>query len=144
MQQVPGPCVVAGGERDKGMVADRHAVSKNASGGPSGLLGRPQLLVTPAVSGDPQQGEREAGGGAALRSGLAALAGLSLERGGRVESAREASMATFDETARHACKMEGTGLTSWLDRFAEEPMAGDFARWDDTPHLLAGRARTGR
>jgi hypothetical protein len=41
-------------------------------------------------------------------------------------------MATFDETARHACKVSGAGLTAWLDRFAAESMAADFASWDDT------------
>ena len=30
-------------------------------------------------------------------------------------------MATFDETARQACKVEGQGLTHWLDRFADIP-----------------------
>jgi hypothetical protein len=41
-------------------------------------------------------------------------------------------MATFDETARQACKVSGSGLTLWLDRFAGESMAADFANWDDT------------
>ncbi len=41
-------------------------------------------------------------------------------------------MATFDETARQACKVSGAGLTLWLDRFADESMAADFAIWDDT------------
>jgi hypothetical protein len=41
-------------------------------------------------------------------------------------------MATFDETARQACKVSGPGLLAWLDRFAAESMAGDFASWDDT------------
>jgi hypothetical protein len=41
-------------------------------------------------------------------------------------------MATFDETARQACKVSGAGLTLWLDRFADESMAADFANWDDT------------
>jgi hypothetical protein len=41
-------------------------------------------------------------------------------------------MAAFDETARQACKVHGAGLTLWLDRFAEESMAADFANWDDT------------
>jgi hypothetical protein len=41
-------------------------------------------------------------------------------------------MATFDETARRACKVSGLGLTQWLDRFAAESMAADFASWDDT------------
>jgi hypothetical protein len=41
-------------------------------------------------------------------------------------------MATFDEAARQACKVDGPGLTQWLDRFAPEPMAADFASWDDT------------
>jgi hypothetical protein len=41
-------------------------------------------------------------------------------------------MATFDETARQACKVDGPSLTSWLERFAEEPMAADFVSWDDT------------
>jgi hypothetical protein len=41
-------------------------------------------------------------------------------------------MATFDEAARQACKVSGPGLIQWLDRFADEPMAADFARWDDT------------
>jgi len=40
-------------------------------------------------------------------------------------------MPTFDEAARHVCKVSGAGLTPWLDRFAEEPMAADFAGWDD-------------
>lgn len=41
-------------------------------------------------------------------------------------------MATYDEAARQACKVDGNGLTLWLDRFAEESMAADFAGWDDT------------
>ncbi len=41
-------------------------------------------------------------------------------------------MATFDETARQACKVSGAGLTLWLERFADEPLAADFAGWDDT------------
>jgi hypothetical protein len=41
-------------------------------------------------------------------------------------------MASFDETARQACKVSGAGLVAWLDRFAEESMAADFAGWDDT------------
>jgi hypothetical protein len=41
-------------------------------------------------------------------------------------------MATFDEAARQACKVSGPGLVPWLDRFAGESMAADFARWDDT------------
>jgi hypothetical protein len=41
-------------------------------------------------------------------------------------------MATFDETARQTCKVSGAGLTAWLDRFAAESMAADFASWDDT------------
>lgn len=41
-------------------------------------------------------------------------------------------MATFDEAARQACKVDGPGLTPWLDGFAVEPMAADFANWDDT------------
>jgi hypothetical protein len=41
-------------------------------------------------------------------------------------------MATFDAAARQACKVSGTGLLVWLDRFAEESMAADFAGWDDT------------
>src|SRR6266566_5735194 len=41
-------------------------------------------------------------------------------------------MATFDEAARQACKVSGAGLTLWLDRFAVESMAADFASWDDT------------
>lgn len=41
-------------------------------------------------------------------------------------------MATFDETARQACKVSGAGLTAWLNRFAGESMAADFATWDDT------------
>jgi hypothetical protein len=41
-------------------------------------------------------------------------------------------MATFDETARQACKMNGPGLTTWLDRFALEPLNAEFAAWDDT------------
>jgi hypothetical protein len=41
-------------------------------------------------------------------------------------------MATFDETARQVCKVSGAGLTAWLDRFARESMAADFAAWDDT------------
>jgi len=41
-------------------------------------------------------------------------------------------MATFDEAARQACKVDGPGLTSWLDRLADESMAADFATWDDT------------
>jgi hypothetical protein len=41
-------------------------------------------------------------------------------------------MPTFDETARQACKVSGAGLTPWLDRFADESMAADFATWDDT------------
>src|SRR5262249_43925314 len=41
-------------------------------------------------------------------------------------------MATFDEIARQACKVEGAGLIPWLDRFADEPMAADFAHWNDT------------
>jgi hypothetical protein len=41
-------------------------------------------------------------------------------------------MATFDETARQACKVDGDGLTLWLDRFADESLAADFATWDDT------------
>jgi hypothetical protein len=41
-------------------------------------------------------------------------------------------MATFDETARQACKVDGAGLTLWLDRFASESLAADFASWDDT------------
>jgi len=40
-------------------------------------------------------------------------------------------MPTFDEAARHVCKVSGAGLTPWLDRFAEESMAADFAAWDD-------------
>jgi hypothetical protein len=40
-------------------------------------------------------------------------------------------MATFDETARHGCKVNGAGLTAWLERFAAESMAADFAAWDD-------------
>ncbi len=41
-------------------------------------------------------------------------------------------MATFDEAARQVCKVSGAGLTGWLDRFADESMAADFAGWDDT------------
>jgi hypothetical protein len=41
-------------------------------------------------------------------------------------------MATFDETARQACKVSGPGLVPWLERFADEPMEADFANWDDT------------
>jgi hypothetical protein len=41
-------------------------------------------------------------------------------------------MATFDETARQACKVDGPGLILWLDRFADESMAADFVGWDDT------------
>jgi hypothetical protein len=41
-------------------------------------------------------------------------------------------MATFDETARHVCKVNGASLTAWLDRFAAEPTAVDFASWDNT------------
>jgi hypothetical protein len=41
-------------------------------------------------------------------------------------------MATFDETARQACKVSGAGLTAWLDCFAAESMVTDFASWDDT------------
>jgi hypothetical protein len=41
-------------------------------------------------------------------------------------------MATFDDTARQACKVSGVGLIPWLGRFATEPMAADFASWDDT------------
>jgi hypothetical protein len=41
-------------------------------------------------------------------------------------------MATFDEAGRQACKVNGPGLTAWLERFAIEPMAADFIRWDDT------------
>ncbi len=41
-------------------------------------------------------------------------------------------MATFDETARQACKLDGPGLTRWLDELGDEPMAADFDRWDDT------------
>src|ERR1700726_444464 len=41
-------------------------------------------------------------------------------------------MATFDEIARQTCKMDGAGLTTWLDRLAAEALAADFARWDDT------------
>jgi hypothetical protein len=41
-------------------------------------------------------------------------------------------MATFDEAARQACKVDGPGLTRWLDPFAVESMAADFASWDDT------------
>jgi hypothetical protein len=41
-------------------------------------------------------------------------------------------MATFDETARQACKVDGPGLTRWLDRFAAESLGADFAGWDDT------------
>ena len=39
-------------------------------------------------------------------------------------------MATFDETARQACKVDGPGLTQWLDRFAAESLGADFASWD--------------
>ncbi len=41
-------------------------------------------------------------------------------------------MATFDEAARQACKVDGPGLVAWLERLAQEPMAADFLRWDDT------------
>jgi hypothetical protein len=41
-------------------------------------------------------------------------------------------MSMFDEAARQACKVEGHGLTQWLERFADEPLAADFASWDDT------------
>jgi hypothetical protein len=41
-------------------------------------------------------------------------------------------MATFDEAARQACKVDGPGLIAWLDRLAAEPMAANFAAWDDT------------
>jgi len=41
-------------------------------------------------------------------------------------------MATFDEAARRACKVDGIGLTLWLDRFADESPAADFASWDDS------------
>ncbi len=41
-------------------------------------------------------------------------------------------MATFDEVGRQACKVSGTGLVPWLERFAEEPLAADFAAWDDS------------
>jgi hypothetical protein len=41
-------------------------------------------------------------------------------------------MAAFDETARQACKVDGAGLVLWLERFAEESPAADFASWDDT------------
>jgi len=40
-------------------------------------------------------------------------------------------MPTFDEAARQVCKVSGAGLTPWLDHFAEESMAADFAAWDD-------------
>jgi hypothetical protein len=40
-------------------------------------------------------------------------------------------MATFDETGRQACKVNGFGLVPWLDRFATEPMAANFTAWDD-------------
>jgi hypothetical protein len=40
-------------------------------------------------------------------------------------------MATFDETGRQVCKVSGAGLVPWLDRFADESMAADFAGWDD-------------
>jgi hypothetical protein len=41
-------------------------------------------------------------------------------------------MATFDEVARQTCKVDGAGLTPWLDGFADESMAADFGAWDDT------------
>jgi hypothetical protein len=41
-------------------------------------------------------------------------------------------MATFDEASRQTCKVDGPGLTLWLDRFAVVSMAADFAAWDDT------------
>jgi hypothetical protein len=41
-------------------------------------------------------------------------------------------MATYDETARHACKIDGVGLIPWLDHFAAKPMAADFVSFDDT------------
>ena len=31
-------------------------------------------------------------------------------------------MATFDETARQACKVSGAGLIWWLERFAYGPI----------------------
>jgi hypothetical protein len=40
-------------------------------------------------------------------------------------------MATYDEVGRQACKVDGPGLTPWLDSFAEESLAADFAAWDD-------------
>src|SRR5206468_6933991 len=41
-------------------------------------------------------------------------------------------MATFDEAARQACKVDGAGLTHWLERFAGESFDADFVSWDDT------------
>ena len=41
-------------------------------------------------------------------------------------------MATFDESARQTCKIDGHGLMAWLDRLADESMEADFANWDDT------------
>jgi hypothetical protein len=41
-------------------------------------------------------------------------------------------MATYDETARQACKVEGEGLVRWLEGFAKEPWGADFGAWDDT------------
>lgn len=40
-------------------------------------------------------------------------------------------MATFDEAGRQAYKVDGAGMTPWLDRFADESMTADFAAWDD-------------
>jgi hypothetical protein len=41
-------------------------------------------------------------------------------------------MASYDEAGRQGCKESGAHLLPWLDGFAKEPMAADFARWDDT------------
>jgi hypothetical protein len=41
-------------------------------------------------------------------------------------------MATYDEAGRQGCKESGAHLLPWLDGFAKEPMAADFARWDDS------------
>ena len=41
-------------------------------------------------------------------------------------------MASFDEAAREAYKVDGLGVTPWLDGFTSESMAVDFANWDDT------------
>jgi hypothetical protein len=37
-------------------------------------------------------------------------------------------MATFDETARQACKVDGVGLTLWLERFADA-LLGQLEDW---------------